>query len=226
MLNMTNKLQNTPKKGELVKVDKKIQAIELVALKPGITNKEICEKLQLNKNTVSTWRRNAKFNELAYDRFMDIASGDLMEVVAATLAEAKSGNIRAAELALKHFGKLQDSLTIKIESPFMQHMKAKEIEFEDAELTEIDAVEIGSVPDIPLPPPNPDANKYGQIAKEKRQLFKQVKKQRGNKDQMSRYMIRKRAKAVGLDPLPARKPTKTARANWLAKLVELEAKQA
>ena len=108
----------------------------------------------------------------------------------------------------------------------MQHMKAKEIEFEDAELTEIDAVEIGSVPDIPLPPPNPDANKYGQIAKEKRQLFKQVKKQRGNKDQMSRYMIRKRAKAVGLDPLPARKPTKTARANWLAKLVELEAKQA
>ena len=108
----------------------------------------------------------------------------------------------------------------------MQHMKAKEIEFEDAELTEIDAVEIGSVQDIPLPSPNPDANKYGQIAKEKRQLFKQVKKQRGNKDQMSRYMIRKRAKAVGLDPLPARKPTKTARAAWLAKLVELEAKQA
>ena len=43
---------------------------------------------------------------------------------------------------------------------------------------------------------------------------------------MSRYMIRKRAKAVGLDPLPARKPTNTARAAWLAKLVELEAKQA
>ena len=170
MLNMPNKEQNSPKQGELIKVDKKVQAIELIALNPGITNKEICERLQLNKNTVSTWRRNSKFNELVYDRFMDMASGDIPEVILATLAEAKSGNIRAAELVLKHFGKLQDTLTIKLESPFMQHMKAKEIEFEDAELTEIDAIEVGSVPDIPIPPPNPDANKRGQIAKEKKKL--------------------------------------------------------
>ena len=67
MLNMPNKGQNNPKKGELIKVDKKVQAIELIALNPGITNKEICERLQLNKNTVSTWRRNSKFNELVYD---------------------------------------------------------------------------------------------------------------------------------------------------------------
>ena len=225
MLNMPNKEQNSPKQGELIKVDKKVQAIELIALNPGITNKEICERLQLNKNTVSTWRRNSKFNELVYDRFMDMASGDIPEVILATLAEAKSGNIRAAELVLKHFGKLQDTLTIKLESPFMQHMKAKEIEFEDAELTEIDAVEVGSVPDIPIPPPNPDANKRGQIAKEKKKLYKQVKKQRGNKDQMSRYMIRKRAKAVGLAPLPAKKPTKTQSAACLAKLEELENKK-
>ena len=222
MLNMPNKGQNNPKKGELIKVDKKVQAIELVALNPGITNKEICERLQLNKNTVSTWRRNSKFNELVYDRFMDMASGDIPEVILATLAEAKSGNIRAAELVLKHFGKLQDTLTIKLESPFMQHMKAKEIEFEDAELTEIDAIEVGSVPDIPIPPPNPDANKRGQIAKEKKKLYKQVKKQKNNKDQMSRYMLRKRAKAVGLEPLPAKKPTKTQRAEWIAKLEHLE----
>ena len=224
MLNMPNKEQNSPKQGELIKVDKKVQAIELIALNPGITNKEICERLQLNKNTVSTWRRNSKFNELVYDRFMDMASGDIPEVILATLAEAKSGNIRAAELVLKHFGKLQDTLTIKLESPFMQHMKAKEIEFEDAELTEIDAGEVGSVPDIPIPPPNPDANKRGQIAKEKKKLYKQVKKQKNNKDQMSRYMLRKRAKAVGLDPLPAKKPTKTQSADWLAKLEELENK--
>ena len=110
MLNMSNKLQNTPKEGGLIKVDKKVQAVELVALNPGITNKEICEKLQLNKNTVSTWRNNAKFNELVYDRFMDVASGDIPEVVLAMLAEAKTGNVRAAELVLKHFGKLQDTL--------------------------------------------------------------------------------------------------------------------
>ena len=62
MLNMSNNKQNKPKQVELVKVDKKLQAIEMVALNPGISNKEICEKLDLNKNTVSTWRRNAKFN--------------------------------------------------------------------------------------------------------------------------------------------------------------------
>ena len=39
---------------------------------------------------------------------------------------------------------------------------------------------------------------------------------------MSRYMMRKRAKAVGLDPLPAKKPTKTQRAAWIAELERLE----
>ena len=210
MLNMSNKLQNGPKQEGLVKVSKKAQAIEMVALNPGITNKEICDKLSINKNTISTWRNNAKFNEKAYDRFMDIASSQIPEVVLALLTEAKSGNVRAAELVLKHFGKLQDTLTIKLESPYMQHLKAKEVEFDDLEITEAEAVDLGSVPDgIPLPPTDPDANKPGQVASEKKQIYKQIKQKRNNKDQMSRYMLRKRAKAVGLDPLPAKKPTKT-----------------
>ena len=223
MLNMSNKLQNGPKQEGLVKVSKKAQAIEMVALNPGITNKEICDKLSINKNTISTWRNNAKFNEKAYDRFMDIASSQIPEVVLALLTEAKSGNVRAAELVLKHFGKLQDTLTIKLESPYMQHLKAKEVEFDDLEITEAEAVDLGSVPDgIPLPPTDPDANKPGQVASEKKQIYKQIKQKRNNKDQMSRYMLRKRAKAVGLDPLPAKKPTKTERANWISKLEQLE----
>lgn len=223
MLNMSNKAIKAPNNKELMKVNKKAQAIEMVALNPGITNKEICDKLDLNKNTVSTWRNNAKFNEKAYERFMDIASGQIPEVVLALLTEAKSGNVRAAELVLKHFGKLQDTLTIKLESPYMQHLKAKEIEYDDAEITEVEAVDLGSVPDgIPLPPTDPNANKPGQIAAEKKQIYKQIKKKRKNKDQMSRYMMRKRAKAVGLDPLPAKKPTKTQRAAWIAELERLE----
>ena len=223
MLNMSNKAIKAPNKNELMKVNKKAQAIEMVALNPGITNKEICDQLDLNKNTVSTWRNNAKFNEKAYERFMDIASGQIPEVVLALLTEAKSGNVRAAELVLKHFGKLQDTLTIKLESPYMQHLKAKEIEYDDAEITEVEAVDLGSVPDcIPLPPTDPNANKPGQIVAEKKQIYKQIKKKRKNKDQMSRYMMRKRAKAVGLDPLPAKKPTKTQRAAWIAELERLE----
>ena len=224
MLNMSNKAIKAPNNKELMKVNKKAQAIEMVALNPGITNKEICDQLDLNKNTVSTWRNNAKFNEKAYERFMDIASGQIPEVVLALLTEAKSGNVRAAELVLKHFGKLQDTLTIKLESPYMQHLKAKEIEFDDAEITEAEAVDLGSVPDgIPLPPTDPNANKPGQIVAEKKQIYKQIKKKRKNKDQMSRYMIRKRAKAVGLDPLPAKKPTKTQRSAWIKELERLEA---
>ena len=105
----------------------------------------------------------------------------------------------------------------------MQHLKAKEIEFDDAEITEAEAVDLGSVPDgIPLPPTDPNANKPGQIVAEKKQIYKQIKKKRKNKDQMSRYMMRKRAKAVGLDPLPAKKPTKTQRAACIAELERLE----
>ena len=226
MLNMSNKLQNQANKEGLSKVDKKSQAVELIAFNPGITNTEICQRLQLNKNTLTTWRNNAKFNELVYDRFMDMASSEIPEVVLAMLSEAKTGNVRAAELILKHFGKLQDTLTIKLESPFMQHMKAKELEYEDAEINEIDAIGIGSIPgNIPLPPTDPKSNQRGAVEKEKRQIFSAVKKKRANKDQMSRYMLRKRAEKVGLAPLPPKKPTKTQRAKWIAKLEELEKKK-
>ena len=223
MLNMSNKPINSPNKQEVVKVDKRVQAIELIALNPGISNQEICKRLGVNKNTMTTWRNNAKFNELVYNRFMDIASGDVPEVVLALLSEAKNGNVRAAELILKHFGKLQDTLTIKLESPYMQHIKSKELDFEDAEITEVEAVEIGSVPNSSdLPDPNPEVNKRGVVAQEKKQIFSAIKQKRLNKDQNSRYMLRKRAKAVGLEPLPAKKPTKTERAKWIAEIERLE----
>jgi hypothetical protein len=223
---MTNQLKPSNPPREITKVDKRTQAVELIAFNPGITNNEIATRLQLNRNTISAWRNNAKFNELVYERFMDKAQGDIPEVVLALLAEAKNGNVRAAELVLKHFGKLQETLTIKLESPFMQHMKSKELEFTDAEISEVDAVDIGTIPEsIPLPPVDPKANEKGAIAKEERKLYSTIKKKKNNKDQNSRYMLRKRAKEVGLAPLPPRKPTKTERAKWIAKLEELETKK-
>ena len=60
---------------------------------------------------------------MVYDRFMEVAGIHLPQVLMAQIEEAKRGNTRAAELILKHFGKLQDTLVLKVESPFMQHLK-------------------------------------------------------------------------------------------------------
>lgn len=223
---MSKKVANRKK---TLTVDKRLQAIELIALNPGIKNVEICEKLKINKNTIGAWRKNAKFNELCYNRFMDVSSSELIEVVMAMLRESKTGNVRAAELILKHYGKLQDTLTIRLESPFMQHMKAKELEFEDAELDEMDAMDIGNSIDLisseldkELPPRNINANKPGKIQEEKNKIYKEVKHQRKNISQNERYALRKRARAVGMELMPAGKPSKTQKADWIIELEKLE----
>ena len=205
--------------------DKQKVAIEYVASKPGITNQELASLIKVNPKTIGSWRNNPKFIDAIYDRFMEVTGKELPALVLALIEEGKQGNVKAIELALKHFGKFQDSVTIKIESPFMQHLKASEItqdNFVDAEFSVV------TDEPIELPPRNQVNNRPNSRTIKENIKVKDIKKKNGPKhkkylkDLSARRKLVKRAKAVNLEPLPAGRPTEAARRKWMDKLEKLE----
>ena len=216
-------MSNIAKKNQFS--DKQKVAIEYIAANPGITNKELATLIKSKTRTVSGWRTNVKFIDAIYDRFMEVTGRELPALVLALIEEGKQGNVKAIELALKHFGKFQDSVTIKIESPFMQHLKASEItqdNFVDAEFSVV------TDEPIELPPRNQVNNRPNSRTIKENIKVKDIKKKNGPKhkkylkDLSARRKLVTRAKAVNLEPLPAGRPTEAARRKWMEKLEELE----
>ena len=205
--------------------DKQKVAIEYVASNPGITNKELSGLIKVKPRTIGVWRNNPKFIDAIYDRFMEVTGKELPALVLALIEEGKQGNVKAIELALKHFGKFQDSVTIKIESPFMQHLKAHEINednFMDAEFS------IVTDEPIELPPRNYENDEPRARAMDERMRISDIEKKKSPKykkklkDIQVRKKLVKRAKVVGLEPLPPGRPTESARRKWMRKLERLE----
>ena len=204
--------------------DKQKVAIEYVASKPGITNQELASLIKVNPKTIGSWRNNPKFIDAIYDRFMEVTGKELPALVLALIEEGKQGNVKAIELALKHFGKFQDSVTIKIESPFMQHLKVEEINqdnFMDAEFSVV------TDEPIELPPRNYENDEPMSRVRDENKRVNKIKKDTKKyrkylKNKQARKKIVDRAKAVGLEPLPPGRPTEASRRKWMDILEKLE----
>tara|TARA_R100000278_G_scaffold44073_1_gene38435 strand:+ start:3505 stop:4218 length:714 start_codon:yes stop_codon:yes gene_type:complete len=218
---------------------KKRILIDIVAMDPGVTNQFLARELKVKNETIASWRNDPKMIEAVYDRYMELAGKELPLVVGALLEEAKLGNVRAAELVLKHFGKLQDTLVVKVEAPFMQHLKAAKIDhIEDAEIVEdLGPEAIGesiklSQEILAKLPPRDKTNDHPSIKNtidNKRvkaidsEILKRKKSQ--EKAKYERKKLNKKAKALGLEPMPGGRPSKSERDAWLKKLKKLEAEK-
>ena len=108
------------------KLMKQKMAIEMCAMQPEGTSKHLAKQLGVSYKTMCAWRNNPKFIERTVDRFMELIGKEVPLVMKALVREAKEGNTRSAEIFLKQMGRLQDTLVVKIEAPFTQHLKAKE----------------------------------------------------------------------------------------------------
>ena len=215
--------------------EKQIQAIEHIACNPEITNVMIGKLVNADKNTIGKWRRNAQFIDKCYDRFMEVSGVHLPNIILAMVREAMEGNVRAAELILKMHSKYEDSVThkIKVEAPFMQHLKTLN-DSEEAEIVTEDAIEIGESfnltdVDMSVLPERHESNdtpsvknviETNRITEIKKEFS--VKKQKDKKRYNKWYLLRKRAKKVGLKPLPPGKPNPAKRRAWERELVKLE----
>ena len=213
---------------------RKKAAIEVMATNIGVEQKIVADKIGVSAPTMRSWLADPQFIEDLYTRYMEIAGFELPMVVQATIEEAKRGNVQAARLVLEHFGKLENRLKIQVESNFEKFMKSDSQDAEFYEVTEgqEEVLEVLSDSNIKLPERDTINNDPAQRRRDEKKRLKQrasiynrTKTAEAKKEQNERYAIRKRAKAVDLDLLPPGRHTKTARDQWMRKLIQLESEK-
>ena len=198
----------------------KVLAIELFALNPAITVKEVAAKVGVSDICVAKWRQDPMFIDKIYERYMTEFGSQLPAVINAMVREAKHGNVQAARLVLEHSGKLVKNVNITIDSPFEKFLKAEDIQ--DAEIVEI-------FDDVVMPENLPERKPSKTVKEEKVALKSEIDKDKNKGKKKTRNEMRrewhkwkKRAKAVGIDPLPATKPTKGQRKEWELSIIAAE----
>ena len=195
----------------------KVLAVELFALNPSITVKEVAAKVGVSDICVSKWRQDPMFIDKIYERYMTEFGSQLPAVINSMVREAKHGNVQAARLVLEHSGKLVKNVNITIDSPFEKFLKAEDIQ--DAEVVEV-------FEDVVIPEDLPERKPSKTAVEEKVVLKKIIDKERKKKsrNEMRKewYKWKKRAKAVGIEPLSAKRPTKGQRKEWELSIIAAE----
>jgi len=213
---------------DLLKRPDVLKAIELYALKPDITAAEVAKDIGVSASLIYIWRKNPKFVDAIYERYMVEFGGELPAVLQAMIREAKAGNVQAGRLILEHSGKLVKNVNVTIDSPYEKFLKSEKAEFEvmDAEVEDI----VDSIPDIEveLPERNTESQKI-RVTKEKKKIKQTIKsikeKEKYNSKRREWYSWKKRAEKVGMKPLPARRPTPAQRKSWINEIKKKEEQQ-
>ena len=195
----------------------KVLAIECFALNPTITAKEVAEQVGVSARTIASWKEDPMFVDKIYERYMTEFGSQLPAVINSMVREAKHGNVQAARLVLEHSGRLVKNVNITIDSPFEKFLKKESID--DAEVIEV-------FEDVEMPQDLPERIKPKTQVEEKIKIKtimdREKKKLTYNDKRKLWYNWKKRAKAVGIEPLPAKKPTKGQRMEWEQSIVEAE----
>ena len=204
-------------------------AVEIFATQPDLTVAEVAVMIGVTPKVVKRWRENINFMEAIYDRYMVEFGGELPAVLCAMVREAKSGNVQAGRLVLEHSGKLVKNVNVTIDSPFEKFMKKVEVaDVIDGEIIE-EGIEIISeeieYESISLPERKKESPAV-RVREEKRKIKKSIKdevrRQEYNRKQKIWYQWKKRAMAVGVEPLPSKRPTKGQRKTWEDEIVRRE----
>ena len=200
------------------------RAIELYALQPDVTADEVAKELGVSRNLIYIWRKNPKFVDAIYERYMIKFGGELPAVLQAMIREAKAGNVQAGRLILEHSGKLVKNVNVTIDSPYEKFLKSEKAEFEvvDAEIEDI----VESIPDINVDLPERKVeNQRKRTVKEKKKLKTAKQKEERKRKRREWYKWNARAEKAGVEPLPARRPTPAQRQAWEQKIIDYEEKQ-
>ena len=194
-------------------------AVEHFATNPSVKIKELALELWINERTIVGWRTDPNFMDAIYDRYMVLFGGELPAVLNAMIREAKSGNVQAGRLVLEHSGKLVKNINVTVDSPFEKYLKTVDIDdVEDAEIVEMmeEIPIIESLPERDIEPP------VKRNKREKNQIDDAIKKEQYNQKRKEWYKWKKRAIAVGVEPLSARRPTKGQRKTWEDEIIKRE----
>tara|TARA_R100000278_G_scaffold116721_1_gene96283 strand:+ start:315 stop:983 length:669 start_codon:yes stop_codon:yes gene_type:complete len=203
-------------------------AIDLLIHNPEITKKELAEELKMSPQTIHNWFGDDRFVDMYYKRYMVSFNAKLPMVLNSMIREAVEGNVQAGRLVLEHSGKLVRNINVTVDSPFEKFLKAEQIDAED--IIDAESEEVAEIIET-LPERNPENDKPKKRQINEKKAVNQIKKgkkpyrQKRREDRANRYALLQRAKKVGLEPLPSRRPTASEKRKWLEKLAELESKK-
>ena len=194
------------------------RAVEIYATQPNVHHKDVANELGINPKTLKKLRGDANFWKQVYDYFMVSYEGEIIDVVRAMLREAKAGNTSAGRLVMEHSGKLKQHLNIRITSPYEQWMSSQGKQLEPSkELLTLRNGVSPSIQNAEIIEPSEDVK--ADIDVMDKELVKKKKWLERRRELHSWF---KRAEAVGIAPLPARRPTKGQRLAWEESIIQAE----
>ena len=202
-----------------LRISQREKAVELFATNPDIEAKRVAELLDVTPQTVYEYRRDPNFHMQVQDRFMAELENDIPSMVSALKREVLAGNVQATRLMFEYMNKLQKNINITIDSPFENWMKKQEFgDVADAEIVNME--------EFKELPPRTANNSHLEVHKERVKLQNAPKKERSvknrNKARREQYKWVKRAEAVGVDKLSAKRPTAGQKKAWQEKIIAKE----
>jgi len=203
-------------------------AIDLMIHNPDLNKKQIAEQINVSHRTIQSWFADDRFVDMYYKKYMVSFNAKLPMVLNSMIREAIEGNVQAGRLVLEHSGKLVKNINVTVDSPFEKFLKAEQIDAED--ILDAESEEVAEIIET-LPERNPENDKPKKRQIKEKKAVERIKegkppsRQKKREDRANRYALLQRAKKVGLEPLPSRRPTASEKRKWLEKLAELEAKQ-
>ena len=200
-------------------------AIELTATNPNLSVKDIAKELGISDRTLIKWRSDPNFLEAVEKRYMVVLGSKIPAITEAMVREAQTGNVQAARLVYEFAGKLIKKQEINILSPYEIHFgNINNMNVDDAEDAEVmEAIEEIEIPNIETLPDRDIEPPVKRQIREKKQIDDAIKKEKYSQKRKEWYQWQKRAKAAGVEPLSARRPTKGQRKAWEDEIIKKEA---
>ena len=203
------------------------KAVDIYATTPNVQHNFVADELGISYKTLLKLRKDADFWKKVWDTYLVTYEADVLDVCRSMVREALAGNTSAGRLVLEHSGKLQKNINITISSPFEQYLESQQ-----GKQLEPSKEIIGSN-DRTLKKRSPDATFYQDaevvpeaIQQEFQHIDRElVKKKAVLEKRRELYSWSRRAEAVGIAPMPPKRPTKGQRLDWEMSIIQAEDEQ-
>ena len=185
------------------------KAVDIYATTPNVQHNFVADELGISYKTLLKLRKDADFWKKVWDTYLVTYEADVLDVCRAMVREALAGNTSAGRLVLEHSGKLHKNINITISSPFEKYLASQERK----QLEPSKEIIEGEV--VPM-----------EIQQEFQHIDSElIKKKAVLEKRRELYSWSRRAEAVGIAPMPPKRPTKGQRLEWEMSIIRAEDEQ-
>ena len=197
------------------------KAVDLYATIPNVHHKDVADELGVSYKTLLKLRKDADFWKKVWDTYLVTYETDVLDVCRSMVREALAGNVQAGRLVLEHSGKLQKNINITISSPFenwLENEQRKQLKpSKDLARSNGSNLNANWIKDAEIIEPPEDVKDNIDVMDKEL-----IKRRKWLNRRRELHNWNKRAKAVNIDLLPARRPTPGQRQEWEESIAKAE----